>query len=85
MALTPSKEHTLVFGNRKVRFARLTFSGVTSGTYVTGLPDVENLQFVNLTDNSRAVVTDVTSTAGSIAFSAVTASDVIDIMAVGPY
>ncbi len=82
MVLTLSKEKITFFGDRKVYIARLTFTGVTSGSVVTGLNRVDNLEILNLTDNSRAVVSDVTSTAGTIAFSAVTSGDVIDIRAI---
>ncbi len=84
MALTLTKEITMPWGADRIYRCRATFTSVTTGTVVTGMGDVHNLQYTNLTDNSRAVVADVTTTLGSIAFSAVTAGDVIDIVAVGP-
>ena len=82
MALTLTFNKMTVFGDRKVFLCRATFTSVTSGSVVTGLAHIDNLKLTNLTDNSRAVVADTTSTAGTIAFTGVTAADVIDIEAI---
>lgn len=65
-------------GNRKCVFGRATFTSVTSGNIVTGLRDIESCQLTNLTDNSRAMVPDTTTTKGTIALASVSASDVVD-------
>ncbi len=82
MALTLTEVKVNQWGSDKIYRCRATFSSVTSGTVATGLGDIGNVQCTNLTDNSRAMTIDTTTTVGSIIFASLTADDVVDIVAV---
>ena len=82
MALTLTKVKVNQWGSDRIYRCRATFTGVTSGTVVTGLGDLDNVQATNLTDNSRAMTIDVTTTPGSIIFGSLTSDDVVDIVVV---
>ena len=83
MTLTESNRKFTKWGDDNVIRTRLTFTGVTSGTWVSGLGSIANLQLTNLTAPERAMNPDYTTTAGSVAFTSVTSGDVVDVIAVG--
>lgn len=81
MVLTLSNVKVNQWGSDKIYRCRATFTGVTSGTVATGIGTLANVQCTNLTDNSRAMTMDVTTTVGSIIFGSVSSGDVVDIVA----
>lgn len=81
MALTLTQVKVNQWGSDRIYRCRATFTSVTSGTVATGLGDLGNVQCTNLTDNSRAMTMDVTTTPGSIIFGSLTSGDVVDIVA----
>ncbi len=82
MALIESNRKINYWGNDRIIRTRLTFTSITSGTWVSGYGGLENIQLTNLTAPERAMDPDYTTTPGSIAFTSVTSGDVIDITAV---
>ena len=82
MAFVQTKIRRTVIGNLHIEVHQGTFTGVTSGTFVTGLSNIEGISFV--ADTIRASTTfDWTSTAGSVAVGSVTAGDVMLLTVMG--
>ncbi len=82
MAFTQTRTRRTVVGNLRLEIYVGTFTGVTSGTFVTGLGTIEGLSFV--ADTVRADTTfDHTSTAGSVAVGGVTSGDIMTLTVMG--
>lgn len=84
MAFTQERVRKTIVGNLRVEIYKCTFTGVTSGSLVTGLSNIEGISFV--ADTVRGGTTfDWTSTAGTIAIGSVTAGDVMLVEVKGKY
>ena len=83
MALTLTNKRISVIGDLKIAVARMTFTGVTSGSWVTGLKKILAFSIEDKTASTRALTVDTTSTEGTIAVGSVTAADVCEVICIG--